>query len=73
MAGCQGGVCFGGIYPTSQVHRQNITKDKIPWSEKFPEYSPPFFDSDRLDGKPWADPDISNQIKTIICIQLAIF
>ncbi|XP_077286494.1 ADP-ribose pyrophosphatase, mitochondrial isoform X2 [Arctopsyche grandis] len=58
MAGCHGGVCFGGVYPTSQVRRQNITKDKIPWLEKFPEYSPPYFDSDRLDGKPWADPVI---------------
>lgn len=59
MASCHGAVSTTGIYPTSNIQRYDVPNEKVLWSINFPEYSAPFFESNSLKGKSWADPDIS--------------
>ncbi|CAH1971874.1 unnamed protein product [Acanthoscelides obtectus] len=48
--------CRGGTYPFSGVKRLIFSDDLVAWSNQFPDYDPPEYNSKSLVNKPWADP-----------------
>lgn len=50
--------CRNSIYPQSNVRRFPVPDHLTAWIEKYDEYSPEFYESPVLIGKPWADPSI---------------
>lgn len=50
--------CRGGVYPHSNVKRLNVPDNLIDWSASWDDYNPPIYNSNSLQGKPWADPNI---------------
>lgn len=48
--------CRGLKYPFIDIKRFPIADNKVDWEVEFPEYSPEYYDSPVLNGKPWADP-----------------
>ena len=50
--------CRNCVYPRSNVERQNVPDDKVPWSVPYPEYSPPNHTDKSIIGKDWADIDL---------------
>lgn len=53
--------CINGVYPSSSVTRFNVPVDKIPWNVTFSEYEPVEYTSPVVNGKVWADPDMTNE------------
>lgn len=47
--------CRNAIYPKSKIERFQVPESLVFWSEKYPDYKPPFYESSTLKGKPWAD------------------
>lgn len=50
--------CRNGIYAKT-IQRFNVPEDFISWSAIFEDYNPPNFESPVLQGKPWADSEIT--------------
>lgn len=50
--------CVRGLYPLSNIHRFEVTEDKIPWTVAYPEYNPIDYTALYIHDKPWADPEI---------------
>lgn len=53
--------CTQGVYPSSNVARFAVPVEKIPWNIEFAEYKPAEYTSTVVNGKTWADPDISDE------------
>lgn len=52
--------CRGGLYPRSNIERFPVPDEKVSWSVEFPEYKPLQYTAASINGKPWADPDITH-------------
>lgn len=52
--------CRNGAYPFTQIFRLSLIDCMIPWTYSWPDYSPPNYTSPHINGKPWADPDITD-------------
>ncbi|XP_050680065.1 ADP-ribose pyrophosphatase, mitochondrial isoform X2 [Leptidea sinapis] len=50
--------CRSGVYPRSSVKRLNVSDDRVSWDSEFKDYNPPYYTSDSVKGKSWADPEI---------------
>lgn len=51
--------CRNSIYAKT-IQRFPVPDELISWEVAFADYNPPFYESPGLDGKPWADPKISD-------------
>ncbi len=47
--------CRNSLYSRSAVNRFPVPDEFIEWSVPFPDYKPIFYESEVLNGKPWAD------------------
>ena len=47
-------------YAKSSVHRVEVPEDKVEWSTKWDDYSPPDYTSPGLKGKDYADDEIES-------------
>lgn len=50
--------CRGGLYPFTDIARLVFSDELVPWSVPFKDYNPPEYNSQSLQGKPYADPPI---------------
>lgn len=51
--------CRQGVYPSSSVQRFEVPENKVSWDTEYSEYEPVKYTAPDLKGKPWADPEIS--------------
>lgn len=54
--------CRNSFYARSSVSRFPVPDDFILWSVEYISYKPIFYESEVLNGKPWADPKIGKLI-----------
>lgn len=47
--------CRNSVYPLSKIQRFNVPDDLVSFKTEYPSYSPIFYESNVLSGKPWAD------------------
>lgn len=52
------------VYPQSNVTRFNVPDNLVSWLVKYADYSPEFYESANIHGKPYADPPIGLLIIT---------
>ncbi|XP_059614210.1 ADP-ribose pyrophosphatase, mitochondrial [Phlebotomus argentipes] len=48
--------CRNSLYPGTDIMRCTVDDPSQCWSRSCPDYEPRFYESPRLEGKPWADP-----------------
>lgn len=52
--------CRNNIYGKSSVKRFLVPDEFVFWDQQFDSYEPPYYESDILKGKPWADPHMDD-------------
>lgn len=52
--------CRNTTYAKSSVKRFAVPDELIKWDQDYNSYDPPFYESNVLKGKPWADPSIDD-------------
>lgn len=52
--------CRNTTYAKSSVKRFAVPDEYINWDQDYSSYDPPFYESNVLKGKPWADPCIDD-------------
>uniref|UniRef100_A0A8D8BCB7 (northern house mosquito) hypothetical protein n=1 Tax=Culex pipiens TaxID=7175 RepID=A0A8D8BCB7_CULPI len=50
--------CRNNVYPRCDVRRYPVPDESVFWSQPYPDYQPPVYESDVLAGKDWADLDV---------------
>ncbi|XP_055299048.1 ADP-ribose pyrophosphatase, mitochondrial-like isoform X2 [Sitodiplosis mosellana] len=50
--------CRNSVYPKSNINRFTVPDRFVRWSVEYPEYTPIFYESPKIHGKPYADPAI---------------
>lgn len=50
--------CQNTVYPKSNIERFNVSDELVCWNISYPGYNPKFYESETIQGKPWADPPI---------------
>lgn len=53
--------CRNCKYPGSERDRCPVDDSLVSWSAEYPDYKPDLYDSERLAGKPWADPAFGSE------------
>lgn len=63
--------CRNNFYPFSKISRLTVGDNQVPWSLPWADYNPSEYNSDVLNGKPWADPEIGRKLtrntKELVC------
>ncbi|XP_039438483.1 ADP-ribose pyrophosphatase, mitochondrial [Culex pipiens pallens] len=52
--------CRNNVYPRCDIRRYPVPDESVFWSQPYPDYQPPVYESDVLAGKDWADLDVDD-------------